>query len=132
MTGFPRVVMPNIHTEMVEIQAGFRDWVDFAEEVLERYNYNDSLLLSRNDFMDWVNIPDKGQHASALLQEFESWFTRLSKLDRTVLEMSKVLFFVTSFDSRVRASVGLLTGPRFASFQLGHNRVVRLCTGKQK
>ena len=58
--------------------------------------------------MDWVNNPDKGQNASAVLQDFESMFARLSRLDRTVLETSKVLFFVTSFDSRVRESVGLL------------------------
>ena len=58
--------------------------------------------------MDWVNNPDKGQNASALLQEFESRFARLSRLDRTVLETSKVLFLVTSFDSRVWESVGLL------------------------
>ena len=58
--------------------------------------------------MDWVNSPHKGQNASALLQEFESRFAWLSRLDRTVLETSKVLFFVTSFDSRVRESVDLL------------------------
>mgnify|MGYP000630293326 FL=1 len=108
LAGFPRVVTPHIHAEVVEIQAGCRDWAEFAEEVLEKYNYDDSLRLSRKDFMDWVNSPDKGQNASALLQEFESRFARLSRLDRTVLETSKVLFFVTSFDSRVRESVGLL------------------------
>ena len=58
--------------------------------------------------MDWVNNPDKGQNASALLQEFELRFARLSRLDRTVLETSKVLFFITSFDLRVRESMGLL------------------------
>ena len=53
---------------------GYRDWGEFAEEVLEKYNYDDSLRLSRKDFMNWVNNPDKGQNASALLQEFESRF----------------------------------------------------------
>ena len=81
LTGFPRVMTPNIHTEMVEIQAGCRDWADFAEEVLDRYNYDDSLRLSGKDFMDWVNSPDKGQNTSALLQEFESRFAQLSRLD---------------------------------------------------
>ena len=99
---FPRVVTPQIHTEMVEIQAGCHDWAEFAEEVLERYNYDDSLRLSRKDFMDWVNSPDKGQNASALLQEFESRFARLSRLDQTVLETSKVLFFITIYTRRDR------------------------------
>ena len=26
LTGFPRVVTPHIHTDMVKIQAGYRDW----------------------------------------------------------------------------------------------------------
>ena len=108
MTGYPRVVTLSIHTEMVEIQAGCRDWADFAEQVLEKYNYDDSLRLSRNVFVDWVNSLDKGQNASTLLQEFESWFARLSTLGWTVLETSKVLLFVTSFGLCVRESVGLL------------------------
>ena len=43
LVGFPRVVTPSIHTGMIEIQAGCRDWVDFAEQVLEMYSYDDSL-----------------------------------------------------------------------------------------
>ena len=89
--------------------------MEFAEEVLERYNYDDSLRLSRKDFMDWVNSPDKDQNASTLLQEFESRFARLSRLDRTVLETSTVLFFVTSFDSRVQESVIFFWKPTEAS-----------------
>ena len=67
LAGFPRVVTPLIHAEVVEIQAGCRDWAEFSEEVLEKYSYDDSLRLSRKDFMDWVNIPDNGQNASTLL-----------------------------------------------------------------
>ena len=58
---FPRVVMPHIHAGMVEIRVGYRDWEEFAEEVLDKYSYDDSSRLSRKDFMD------KGQNASALL-----------------------------------------------------------------
>ena len=58
--------------------------------------------------MDWINSPGKGQNASALLQEFESRFVWLSTLDRTVLDTSKVLLFVRSFDLLDRDNVGLL------------------------
>ena len=34
LTRFSRVVTPHIHMEMVEIQPGCRDWVEFAEQVL--------------------------------------------------------------------------------------------------
>ena len=75
--------MPSIHSEMVEMQAGSRDWAEFAEGVLEKYSYDDSFRLTRKDFMDWVNTPGKGQSASALFQEFEVRFARLSRLGRT-------------------------------------------------
>ena len=58
--------------------------------------------------MDWVDSPDKGQISSTLVHEFKSRFMRLSMLDRTVLETSKVLLFVTSFDLSDCESVGLL------------------------
>ena len=40
LTGFPRVVTPSIHTEVIEVQAGCRNWADFAERILERYNFD--------------------------------------------------------------------------------------------
>ena len=102
LIGFPRVVTPSIHMEMIEIQAGCRNFVDFAVQVLEKYSYDDSLRLLRKDFVGWVNSPKKGQNASALFQEFES---RFSMSNHTVLKMRKVLLFVTSFDLRARERV---------------------------
>ena len=67
LTGFPRVVTPSIHTEVIEVQAGCRNWADFAERILERYNFDDSLQLSKKAFMDWVDNPSKGRNASTLL-----------------------------------------------------------------
>ena len=55
--------------------------------------------------MDWVDSSGEGQNGSALLQEFESWFARLSTLDRIMLDMSKVLLFVKSFDLLNRDNV---------------------------
>ena len=72
MNGFPWVLLLSIHTKMIEIQAGYCDWADFAKRVLEWYSYDDSIWLSKKDFMDWVDSSGKGRNASALLQEFES------------------------------------------------------------
>ena len=77
LTGFPQVVTPHIHTEMVEIQVGCRDWVDFAEKVLERYRYDDSLRLSRKDFMDWFNSPTRS--SSRGLRDSLDWTRPCSK-----------------------------------------------------
>ena len=108
LTGFPRIVTSSIHTEVIEVQAGCRDWADFAERILEQYNFDDSLRLSKKAFMDWVDNPSKGRKTSTLLQEFESQFARVSTLDQTMLDTSKVLLFVKSFDLLDRDNVDLL------------------------
>ena len=66
---FPRVVMSSIHAEVLEVQAGCRDWADFAERILERYSFDNSLRLSKKAFMDWVDSLGKGRNALALRQE---------------------------------------------------------------
>ena len=55
-----------------------------------------------------METPEKGRNASVLLREFEERFARLSALDRTVLDTSRVLLFVKSVDVRDREQVGLL------------------------
>ena len=58
--------------------------------------------------MEWVESPGKGRNASVLLREFEERFARLSVLDRTILDTSRVLLFVKSVDERDREQVGSL------------------------
>ena len=58
--------------------------------------------------MEWVETPGKGRNASALLEEFEERFARLSALDRTMLDTSCVLLFVKVMDARDRDQVSLL------------------------
>ena len=58
--------------------------------------------------MEWVESPEKGRNASILLREFEEHFARLSALDRTILDTSRVLLFVKSVDERDRDQVGSL------------------------
>ena len=108
LSGFPRVVAPSIHAEVLEVLAGCQTWEEFELRLLERYGLDDSLRLSRLDFMAWVESPGKGRNTTALLQEFEKRFARLSTLDRTVLETSRVLLFVKSVDALDREKVGLL------------------------
>ena len=57
LAGFPRVVTLSIH---VEVRADCRNWAEFEGQLLERYGFDDSLRLSKKDFMDWVESPDKG------------------------------------------------------------------------
>ena len=104
--------MPGIHTEVLEVWAESRTWEEFEGQLLEKYGLDDALRLSKRDFMEWVESPDKGRNTSVLLREFEERFARLSALDRTVLDTSRVLLFVKSVDERDREQVGLLLGNR--------------------
>ena len=54
--------------------------------------------------MEWVESPGKGRNASVLLREFEERFARLSALDRTILDTSRVLL-VKSMNERDRDQV---------------------------
>ena len=83
-------------------------WEVFGERLLEKYGFDDSLRLSKRDFMAWVESPGKGRNTLALLQEFETRFARLSALDWTVLDTSRVLLFVKAVDALDREKVGLL------------------------
>ena len=42
---------------------------------------DDALRLSKRDFMEWVESPNKERNASVLLREFEERFARLSAPD---------------------------------------------------
>jgi hypothetical protein len=108
LSGFPWVVTPSIHTEVLEVLAGCQSWEEFKGRLLEKYGFDDSLRLLKRDFMAWVENPGKGRSTTMLLQEFEKRFARLSTLDQTVLDTSRVLLFVKAVDALDREKVGLL------------------------
>ena len=108
LVGSPQVVTPGIHAEVLEVQVRCRTWGEFEAQLLERYGLDNVLQLSKQDFMEWVETPRKGRNASALLREFEEYFVRLSALDWTILDTSRILQFVKAVDVRDREQVVLL------------------------
>ena len=64
--------------------------------------------MSKRELMDWVESPGKERNKFAFLQEFERRFARISTLDRTVLDTSRVLLFVKSVNALDRGSMGPL------------------------
>ena len=58
--------------------------------------------------MEWIETHGKGRNTSALLQEFERRFARMSALDRTMLDTSNVLLLIKIVDLLDRERVGLL------------------------
>ena len=57
LAGFPRVAMPSIHAEVLEVRAASRTWEEFEGRLLEKYGLDDALRLSKRDFMEWVESP---------------------------------------------------------------------------
>jgi hypothetical protein len=108
LSGFPQVAKPGIHAELIEVREECGTWEEFEGRLLKKYGHDDALRLSKRKFMEWVESPGKGRSASALLRDFEERFARLSTLDRTVLDTSRVLLFVKSVDVRDREKIGLL------------------------
>jgi hypothetical protein len=108
LAGFPRVAMSGIHAEVLEVRAESRTWEEFEGRLLEKYGLDDALQLSKWDFIEWVETPEKGRNASVLLWEFEERFAHLSALNRAVLDTSRVRLFVKSVDVRDREKVSFL------------------------
>ena len=94
LAGFPRVATPSIHAEVLEIQAPCCDWEGLEGRLLEGYSLDDSLRVSKKELMEWVELPRNGRNTTLFLEEFEKRFARLSTLDRTVLDTSKVLLLL--------------------------------------
>ena len=65
------MVLRSIHAKVLEVQAACRNLEEFEGRLLERYGYDDSLRLSKREFMDWVESLGKERNTSELLQEFE-------------------------------------------------------------
>jgi hypothetical protein len=92
LSRLPRVVVPGIHAEVLEVREECGTWEEFKGQLLEKYGHNDALRLSKRKLIfKWVETPGKGRSASALLGDFEERFARLSTLDRMVLDTSRVL-----------------------------------------
>ena len=77
LAGFPRVAMPSIHAEVLEVRDESRDWEEFRDRLLEKYGHDDALRLSKRDFMEWVDAPGKGRNAAVLLREFDTFHATL-------------------------------------------------------
>ena len=107
LAGFPRVAMPGIHADVLEVRAESRPWEEFEGLLLDKYGWmTRSGFRSGTSWNGWTP-PAKGetrQYSSGILRNA----SRLSALDRTILDTSRVLLFVKSVDERDRDQVGSL------------------------
>jgi hypothetical protein len=83
LAGFPRMAMSGIHAEVLKVRADSQTWEEFEGQLLKKYGLDDALWLSKRDFVEWVETPEKRRNALVLFREFEERFTCLSALDRS-------------------------------------------------
>ena len=67
LSGFAQVVMLSIHAEVHEIQDDCRNWSEFEDRLLKRYDFDDLLRLSKKELMEWVELSGKGMNTTTLL-----------------------------------------------------------------
>ena len=52
---------------MCDLHYDYAEVLEFEGRLLEKYGLDDVLRLSKRDFMEWVETPEKGRNASVLL-----------------------------------------------------------------
>ena len=65
LSAFPQVITASIHAEVLEVQGYCRNWGDFDGRLLEKYGFDDSLRMSKKDFMDWVEYWGQGRQCGS-------------------------------------------------------------------
>ena len=95
------MVSPNIHAEVIEVQAAFQRWEEFKGRLRERYGFDDSLRLSKQEFMEGREPGEREEYISAPLGVRKA-------MDWTVLDTSRVLLFIKSVHALDREKVVFL------------------------
>ena len=66
------------------------------------------MKMTKKDMMHWFKSHRKGSGTTMVLQEFEERYACLLLLNRSILDMSKVLLFLKAMVARDREKMGLL------------------------
>ena len=64
---FVRIVVSNIHNKVLQIRATCPSWEELEGRLFERYGLDDSLWLSKREFMEWFELPRKGRNTPSFL-----------------------------------------------------------------
>mgnify|MGYP006970544030 CR=1 FL=1 len=98
---------PSIHKEVKDLREVHDSWVSFEEALLEEYTYEKLKGQGLCEFNQWVSSVKTHESAMHVFLEFERRFARLSKRDRTLVGVDKVLLFVKSIDRKEREATAV-------------------------
>ncbi|MCO5613435.1 hypothetical protein L7F22_067711 [Adiantum nelumboides] len=80
-------------------------WCNFKVALKAEYFLEDSQRVTKQTFIKWVQMKNKGLTSRELLREFEKKFDQLSTVEQQSLRSEKVELFVQAADSRLQKSL---------------------------
>ncbi|MCO5557377.1 hypothetical protein L7F22_010940 [Adiantum nelumboides] len=110
---FHLIVKPELRGPIEELQGQHSvSWRNFKVALKAEYFLEDSQRVTKQTFIKWVQMKNKGLTSRELLREFEKKFDQLSTGEQQSLRREKVELFVQAADSRLQKSlVQLLEDP---------------------
>ncbi|MCO5551344.1 hypothetical protein L7F22_004845 [Adiantum nelumboides] len=110
---FHLIVKPKLRGPIEELQGQHSvSWRNFKVALKAGYFLEDSQRVTKQTFIKWVQMKNKGLTSRELLREFEKKFDQLSTGEQQSLRCEKVELFVQAADSRLQKSlVQLLEDP---------------------
>ncbi|MCO5597462.1 hypothetical protein L7F22_051540 [Adiantum nelumboides] len=110
---FHLIVKPELRGPIEELQGQHSvSWRNFKVALKAEYFLEDSQRVTKQTFIKWVQMKNKGLTSRELLREFEKKFDQLSTGEQQSLRSEKVELFVQAADSRLQKSlVQLLEDP---------------------
>ncbi|MCO5568278.1 hypothetical protein L7F22_021975 [Adiantum nelumboides] len=110
---FHLIVKPELRGPIEELQRQHGvSWRNFKVALKAEYFLEDFQRVTKQTFIKWVQMKNKGLTSRELLREFEKKFDQLSTGEQQSLRSEKVELFVQAADSRLQKSlVQLLEDP---------------------
>ncbi|MCO5613441.1 hypothetical protein L7F22_067717 [Adiantum nelumboides] len=110
---FHLIVKPELRGPIEELQGQHSvSWRNFKVALKAEYFLEDFQRVTKQTFIKWVQMKNKGLTSRELLREFEKKFDQLSTGEQQSLRSEKVELFVQVADSRLQKSlVQLLEDP---------------------
>ncbi|MCO5613007.1 hypothetical protein L7F22_067280 [Adiantum nelumboides] len=110
---FHLIVKPKLRGPIEELQGQHSvSWHNFKVALKAEYFLEDSQRVTKQTFIKWVQMKNKGLTSREPLQEFEKKFDQLSTGEQQSLRSEKVELFIKAANSRLQKSlIQLLEDP---------------------
>ncbi|KAL3686248.1 hypothetical protein R1sor_004270 [Riccia sorocarpa] len=100
---FELAVTPELREHVkVLIAVSRNNWEQFSRAMREQYFVEDADRVTKRSFLEWVEQPNKGLSATALLREFDTRYSLLTRMERMVLEDTKTELFLRAADPELQ------------------------------